>query len=144
MWYTQDERKVLEDGYPLEPQIVPVRGTASAPLADILALNAEVTASTIGAIQTMPTIRAATQASITAHQHWEEARTAECAAAANFQAFAGRRKHAWEHLIYLLGDDALGSAGPKSSTASRPAAFGLEGGSGGESDDAGDVEGMLE
>jgi hypothetical protein len=128
----------------LEPQIVPVHGTTSAPLADILALNAEVAASTTAAIQTMVTIRAATQASIAAHLRWEEARTAERAAVANFQALVARRKHAWEHLNYLLGDDAFGSAGPKSIPASRPAASGLEGGSDGESDDAGDVEGMLE
>jgi len=145
-WYTQCERKVLEDGYPLEPQVIPTRGTASAPLPDVLALNAEVTANA--------NIQAATQTTTAARLRLEEAR----AAAADFRASVLRRRHAWEHLIDLLGDDAFGSTGSKSSSASRPAAsdwkgkgnrvrFQSEGGSDGESDDAGDasaVEGMSE
>lgn len=57
----------------------------------------------------------------------EEAIDTERTARATFDALCTRRACAWNHLVKLLGDDALGSSGSESSPAPRPTASGKKG-----------------
>lgn len=105
--YPPDQEIILEDGYPLQPQYIPLAGTNSAPLVDFLALNAEVNTSTIGALQGLAAIRA-TEAEVTAARwRYVAARAALRAAQANMEVFRSRRRNAWERLVTLLGDNAI-------------------------------------
>jgi hypothetical protein len=156
--YPPDQEVILEDGYPLQPQHIPVPGTNPAPLADILALNAEINTSTIGALQGLATIRAAGAEATAARWQYVAARAALRAAQANVEVLRSRRRSAWEHLVALLGDGAFCSTGSESTLAPRPAGSGQRdkgkrsasefgNGSDGKPDDMGDVivvEDMLE
>ncbi len=139
--YPPDPEVILEDGYPLQPQHIPLPGTDSAPLADVLALNVEINTSTISALQGLAVIRAADAEATTARWHYTAARATLRAAQANLEVFHSHRRYAWENFVTLLGDNAWQKGKGKQSASE------LGNISDGEPDDTGDarvVEDMLE
>lgn len=110
--YPPDQDVILEDGYPLQPQHIPLPRADSTTLADVLALNAEVNESTISALQGLADIRAADAEATAARWRYVAARAALRAAQAKVEVFRSRRWYAWEHLVTLLGDNAFCSTRP--------------------------------